>query len=311
MPSTIGLNRVGADRRLFDHVNDGVYFVDTERRITYWNKAAERLTGYRADEVLGKSCRDDMLVHVDECGRCICRDGCPLAATIDDGRDRQTTVYLKHKLGHRLAVRVRATPLVDDDGEIVGAAELFNVDRSSEAFRQQMYELQSLAFTDPLTRLANRQYLEQSLSRQMTDAAAFDWRLGLILIDVDHMRKINDTFTHAVGDRVLEIVAHDIVENLRSFDIAGRFGADRFLVMQPHASCGQLLATAERIRMLIDRSHFHAATGRVKITASVGATLIRHGDTDQTVIDRLTTMMKIAKESGGNRVFDDLGHIDD
>ena len=308
MPPTIDSNHIGADRTLFDHVNDGVYFVDTERRITYWNKAAERLTGYRAEEVLGKSCRDDMLVHVDECGRCICRDGCPLAATIDDGRDRETSVYLKHKLGHRLSVQVRATPLVDDDGEIVGAAELFNVDKSSEAFRQRMYELQSLAFTDPLTRLANRRYLEQSLSRQMTDAEAFDWKLGLILIDVDRFQEISATHGHAAGDRVLEIVSHDIVENLRSFDIAGRFDDDQFLVMQLHASCGQLLATAERIRMLIDRSHFQAATGRVKMTASVGATLVRHGDKADTVIDRLSTMMKIAKDSGGNRVFDDLGH---
>ena len=75
----------GFYRELLDNIGDGVYFVDRERRIQYWNEGATRLTGYKAEELLGKCCQDDILCHVDYSGKKLCHDGCPLAATISDG----------------------------------------------------------------------------------------------------------------------------------------------------------------------------------------------------------------------------------
>jgi len=294
-------------REILDQLTDGVYFVDRDRRISYWNTAAERLTGYRANEVVGRSCKDDMLIHVDGCGTCLCRTGCPLAATIDDGQQRSAELYLKHKRGHRLAVRVRATPLVDDAGRIVGAAEIFNAVGNRDAYQHRMDELQTLAFADPLTRLANRRYLEQALVRQLADAARDGWQLGVMLIDVDRFGQLNAMHGFAVGNRVLQIVADDIGDQMRAFDVAGRFGDDQFLVLQPHAGAGHLLATADRLRMLIRRSHFNIETGRVNMTASVAATLGRDHDTAAIVIDRITSLMTVAKQAGGNRTHDDLG----
>lgn len=76
----------GFYKDLVDKLFEGVYFVDLERRIAYWNRGAERITGYPADQVLGSRCADNLLVHVDEAGRALCREGCPLEATCLDGR---------------------------------------------------------------------------------------------------------------------------------------------------------------------------------------------------------------------------------
>jgi len=84
--------------RLLDSIFDGVYFVDEQRKITYWNRGSEGLTGYSAAEAVGKHCYDNFLVHVDEKGCALCTNGCPLSSTILDGKRREAEVYLRHKV---------------------------------------------------------------------------------------------------------------------------------------------------------------------------------------------------------------------
>jgi PAS domain S-box-containing protein len=91
---------------LLDQISDGVYFVTPQRRITYWNAGAERLTGYNAHEVLGRSCAEGILRHVDNAGQQLCLRGCPLAAVMEDGKSREALVYLQHKDGHCVPVMV-------------------------------------------------------------------------------------------------------------------------------------------------------------------------------------------------------------
>src|SRR5208283_429737 len=112
--------------KLLDGIFDGVYFVDVERKLTYWNRGAERLTGYSAGEAVGRPCYDNFLVHVDETGRALCLNGCPLHRTIGDGQAREAEVFLRHKLGHRISVYVRVAPITDQSGQIVGAVEIFS-----------------------------------------------------------------------------------------------------------------------------------------------------------------------------------------
>lgn len=104
-----------------DNLYDGVYFVDTERQITYWNKGAERIAGHPAAHMVGKRCYDNILNHVDENGNYLCFSGCPLAATIEDGKPREAEVYLKHADGHRVPILVRVSPIKNEAGIITGA----------------------------------------------------------------------------------------------------------------------------------------------------------------------------------------------
>ena len=93
--------------KLIDGLHDGVYYVDTNRTIIYWNKSCERITGYSRAEVVGRSCKDNLLNHCTESGGELCLQGCPLTATIGDGAPREADVFLHHADGHRVPVRVR------------------------------------------------------------------------------------------------------------------------------------------------------------------------------------------------------------
>ena len=101
----------GFFRELIDNSTEGIYFLDRARRITYWNRGAERLTGYPADEVVGRCCADGLLQHMDPNGRLLCNDGCPMEATMRDGRERAAEIFLHHKQGHRVPITVRAFPI--------------------------------------------------------------------------------------------------------------------------------------------------------------------------------------------------------
>lgn len=109
---------------IINNLNDGVYFVDNERKIQFWNKGAEMITGYTSEEIIGKPCAETKLSHIDEHGRPLCIVGCPLFATIIDGVQRIENVFVRHKEGHRIPITVNITPIYEN-GEIVGAIEVF------------------------------------------------------------------------------------------------------------------------------------------------------------------------------------------
>ena len=102
-------------KELVDNLYDGVYFVDRDRRITYWNEGAERITGYSAPQVIGRRCRDTLLNHVTANGVLLCQDHYPLAAVMENGKPREAEVYLHHADGHRVPVMVWATLLHSND----------------------------------------------------------------------------------------------------------------------------------------------------------------------------------------------------
>ena len=112
-------------KSIIENLSDGLYFVDRNRVITYWNKAAEKISGFTSDEVVGRSCSDNILTHINGEGKSLCKGMCPLFATISDGKPREDEIYMHHKDGHRIPVFVRVSTLSDKDGNIIGGIELF------------------------------------------------------------------------------------------------------------------------------------------------------------------------------------------
>jgi PAS domain S-box-containing protein len=150
-------------KRLLDNLHDGVYFVNQDREIVYWNGGAERITGYAGDDVIGSHCWDNILMHVDTQGNSLCQSKCPLAKVMSTGEEMKAEVYLSHKDGHRVPVLVRATPFINGKGKIVGAVEIFSDNTDKITALQLVEELQHKVFLDPLTDLANRRYVDMNM----------------------------------------------------------------------------------------------------------------------------------------------------
>ena len=105
--------------KIFNEMRDGLYITDSTRKIIYWNKGAEEITGFKRDEVINTHCYDNILVHIDSKGTSLCKKGCPLAASISDGQHRSAEVYLHHKDKHRKPVCVKTIPMRDETGDII------------------------------------------------------------------------------------------------------------------------------------------------------------------------------------------------
>lgn len=115
-------------RTLLEGMNDGVYATDADRRIVYWSRAAERITGWREEDILGKRCADDVLCHVDKDGRPLCTtETCPLHRAIVTGQGSQVPiiVFAQGSDGRRIPMRVSVAPVRNDSGEVIGGIETF------------------------------------------------------------------------------------------------------------------------------------------------------------------------------------------
>jgi diguanylate cyclase (GGDEF)-like protein/PAS domain S-box-containing protein len=295
----------GFFRGILDTLHDGVYFVDVNKRITYWNKGAERITGYKSSDAVGICCSDNLLVHIDDKGGNLCKAGCPLAQTLMDGRVRETEAYLQHKDGHRLPVFIRVSPLRDSGGRIVGAVETFSDNSSKAALLHRIDELQKESLVDPLTGLANRRCIDMKLHSRIDEMQRYGWPCGLLFLDIDNFKIVNDTYGHTVGDRVLMMVARTLSSNLRSHDLLGRYGGEEFVAIITNVTISKLYSFANRLRLLVEKSSLDTEYSLIRVTVSIGATVVRPEDTIETAISRADLFMYNSKVGGRNRVSTD------
>lgn len=285
---------------IIENLHDGLYFVDRDRVITYWNKAAEQISGFTAGEVIGKSCSDNILTHVDGSGRSLCFGMCPLAQSIADGKFRAAEVYMHHKDGHRIPVSVRISVLRDREGKILGGIELFTDISNQQANALRLQELEKLALLDNLTQLANRHYLEKELLSRFEEKKRFQLPFGVLFLDIDHFKEFNDRYGHDAGDEVLRFVAKTFIVNSRPFDLYGRWGGEEFLAIIRNISLPDLEELGNRLRLLVEQSYIVYESERLQVTISLGATLVRDDDTMESLVKRADTLMYRSKAAGRN-----------
>ncbi len=292
----------GFDRAVIDHLFDGVYYVDRARRIRYWNEGAERLSGFDADAVLGHFCYENLLNHVDDMGNQLCRNGCPLAATMSDGEPREAEVFLRHRAGHRVQVRVRTAAVRDRARQVIGAIEIFNESTELSAARQEVSELRDIAMRDPLTDLPNRRHFDMSISSRIAELAGYGRRFSLLIADIDRFKLVNDQHGHAAGDLALRTVAKTLLGASRASDDVARIGGEEFAITITAGDQEALKITAERFRALVEQSHVRVDERDLPVTISIGGTLAEVGDTAASVFERADAAMYRAKRGGRNRV---------
>ncbi|MBV5307244.1 MAG: diguanylate cyclase [Desulfobulbaceae bacterium] len=163
-------------------------------------------------------------------------------------------------------------------------------------------QLQEMASHDYLTHLFNRRAGYQRISEEMVRSARTEKPLVFILLDIDYFKRLNDSHGHTAGDMVLHQLACTLLEALRDYDIACRYGGEEFLVVAPETSVEQGLKLAERLRATIAGIHFNISTQHISITVSVGVSRMEEHDSIEDAISRADTALYQAKNGGRNRV---------
>lgn len=289
-------------RQLLEHIADGVYFVDRERRILYWNQGAERITGFAAAEVLGRYCQDGILNHVDAAGNSLCRGtGCPLLECIAACRPHHDQIFLHNKEGRRVPIKVRSQPIFDAQGNVVGAVEIFSDATAEFEMRRRSEAMQRMAFVDHLTGLPNRRYVEMTLRGLLNEAAPPQETLGVLLFDLDGLKFINDTYGHGAGDEALREAGQALAGALRPTDVVGRWGGDEYLAIVYNVDLAILSELARRAVAMTERRQLRVQTQQFQLSISAGATLVAPGESLETVVHRADELLYRSKSLGGRR----------
>jgi diguanylate cyclase (GGDEF)-like protein/PAS domain S-box-containing protein len=286
---------------LLDNLYDGVYFLDLDRKITYWNKGAERIAGYKSDEVIGTRCCDNILVHVNKEGVNLCGGECPVVKILDGGNPaEEEEVFLHHKDGYRVPVLVRIVPMRDENGEIIGGVEIFRDNSEKIVATDIIEDLKKQVFIDLLTGIPNRRYMEKVILDKLHELERYNWPFALTFIDIDYFKEINDLHGHDMGDLTLQMVANSLSHCSRSFDTIGRWGGDEFVGVIANIDPERLRMIAERSRVMIENSILTDSPETIRVTVSIGATLARTDDSLESLVKRADAMMYLSKLAGRN-----------
>jgi diguanylate cyclase (GGDEF)-like protein/PAS domain S-box-containing protein len=271
---------------------DAIILADSNGNIIFWNESAGKIFGYTEQEILGGS----------------------LSILMPE----------QYRKGHQQGLeRIKSTGQSEYIGRIIEMSglrktgDIFPIELSVAMWRagkeiffsgivrditkrkQMESEMHILATTDTLTHVFNRIKYTELMQREIERARRYDHPLSMIMFDIDHFKRVNDTYGHMVGDYVLCTLAQLVKENLRETDFLVRWGGEEFVIIAPETDLRKAGNLAERIRQASESYQFDKV-GR--ITVSFGVAEFHKDDTEDVLIKRVDDAMYMAKKKGRNRV---------
>src|SRR3954447_6543625 len=265
------------NRSILAGLQEGVVVVDTDARVVTCNAAAAELFGVVPDELRGRLLSGLPVDLLDDRGRLLEDDRLPLVRALRGEDVRESVVRFVRGDGSLLWVEVHANPLEGEDGRVYGAVASYDdVTMRVERDRRTRHE----ADHDPLTGLANRRAFERTLAAALSRAMARERSVGLLMLDLDGFKAINDGHGHAVGDEALREVGRRLRRCVRERDLVARLGGDEFVVVLTDLGgrSGAAHDSVERVRAALEEPIAVAGT-TVRLRAALGvATHPEDGD---------------------------------
>ena len=292
--STVALQRDEV-QDLYDRAPCGYHSLDHQGRVLRMNQTELGWLGLSREQAMGRPFTD----FLTEDSQAIFRERFP--QFVRDGNVKDLELELVRGSGTPMPVLVSATAIKDANGQLLSTRTTVFDNTDQKMMEAQ---LERLARTDMLTALSNRRDFYEHAARAMAHSRRHSTPLSLVLMDIDHFKKINDTYGHARGDQVLRKLSHSLGDALRETDVPARLGGEEFAVLMPTTSLEQALAVAERLRDTL--AHTPVAIGdeqQIHFTVSIGVTEWQLADADiDATLHRADEALYRAKHGGRNRV---------
>ncbi|MCW8889287.1 MAG: diguanylate cyclase [Sedimenticola sp.] len=176
-----------------------------------------------------------------------------------------------------------------------------DMEHETASLKESVAKARSEAFTDALTGLNNRHAFDCKLEEEFTRWNRYGYPLSMIIVDVDHFKKVNDTYGHLAGDKVLHVIGAHLKKATRKVDFPARYGGEEFVVLLPEVDLKGAMIVAEKIRQAVEEKPFRSGDNRVNITVSCGVAAFRKGDGRKKPFERADEALYLAKRGGRNR----------
>lgn len=283
-------------RLLADNASDVIWMMDLTGQFTYVSPSVEKLRGFTVDEVKKQSQAEllcpDSLIHLQK----------GLADAIEDVMNNRPFGDFRGELeqpckdGTTVWTETTVSGIYNEKGEFKG---MLGVSRDISKRRIMEAEITRLSVTDKLTQIYNRLKIDEVLESELDRSARSKNPFTIIMLDIDHFKRVNDTYGHQVGDSVLVEIADIMKKHVRSIDIIGRWGGEEFFVILPQTDLAGGINLAQKLRAVVEQNHF---TTIDKLTASFGVAVYQDDRTSASIVSRADKALYKAKENGRNCV---------
>jgi diguanylate cyclase (GGDEF)-like protein/PAS domain S-box-containing protein len=279
---------------IYNNAPCGYHSLDREGRISQINNTELRWLGRSRDDVLGRPYSD----FVSDASRS--EFATRFAQFVAQGTINDVELELVRKDGTTLLVLLNATSIREGNAHLMSRSTVFDITER----KKLEVQLDQLARSDPLTGLSNRRDFYEKAQHELAMARRFQTPLALLMLDIDHFKRVNDSHGHDGGDAVLQALSRILRQVLRETDITARFGGEEFVVLIPGTDGPGALEAAERLRTTVAETRVALPNSAVvQLTVSIGLATLQETDT---TIDQLLKRADLgaytAKRDGRNRV---------
>lgn len=289
-------------RTVLEGMQTGVYLVDLDQKILFWNDGAEKITGYFRQDVVGHFCRDNLLAQVDVYNPVISDAAEAILAVLRDGKPTIAEVSLRHKSGHRVFVRLRGIPIRNAHGTIIGAAESFDESPSAAACDRRNDKLANYGCLDSETDVLMQWLIHSHLREMLATYAEHPVPFSILLIEIDRLDHFRSAYGKGVMPAILRIVAQTLENSLRPTDFLGRHTPNQFLAVLTECTGSEVGLAANRLKKMVGASTVKWWGDEIPVTASFGATCAITGDTSESILGRAERALQIGIAAGGDSV---------
>jgi diguanylate cyclase (GGDEF)-like protein/PAS domain S-box-containing protein len=288
-------------RSILENLPTGVYLVDRNRKILFWNNGAEEITGYLRQDVVGRFLRDHLLTVDSEVKTDPESDSAdPLSIAFRDGKSSSIEVSILHKEGYRVPIVLRTIPIRNVKSAVIGAAECFERNFSAFERSRRQVAVAELGSLDLVTGVPNRAYMEAHLHESLKSFQADQTRFGILVMETDRMDHFRTSCGPGVVAAIHRVVAQTVANSLRPTDMIGCWSEHRFVILLAECKESMVGKVADRIRKMVAKSEIEWWGDKFPLTASFGGAECKGGDTLELLMERAEKSLAESVVAGGN-----------
>ncbi len=287
---------------VLDGLETGVYIVDRNRRIRFWNEGAEQITGYLRQDVVGRFLRDHLLATGDGAKDLDSEPDDPINLVFRDGKSSIMDVSILHKDGYRVPIVLRTNPIRNSRGAVVGAAESFEKNRSASDWTRRQAGFADFGCLDAVTGVAAQSFMETQLREDLITFAEHHIPFGILLVQIDHMDQFRSSRGPGVVSTILRVIAQSVENCVRPTDLVGCWGENQFIAILLECKESEVALVGELVRSMIGRSEIEWLGDKFSVTSPVGGAGCRGGDKAELLVARAEASLKESIGKGGNCV---------
>jgi PAS domain S-box-containing protein/diguanylate cyclase (GGDEF)-like protein len=284
-------------RSVLENLQTGVYLVDREQKILFWNAGAERITGYLRQDVVGRFCRENLLAHNDE----VLSDAADaILPVLRDGKAIAMQLSLRHKEGHRVYVRLRAVAIRNSHGSIIGVAESFEESLSVSNWDRRQVKLSEHGCIDPATGAATTEYTLRQVQDHLARFVDFQIPVSILYVQIDQIDEFRNKYGAAALPAISKAVAQTLGNSLRPTDLVGRISKTHFLALLTECGAAEAEKVAARLKKMVKYAEIDWWGDWLSVTTSFGGATAEEGDTVQSMLARGEAALEECARRGGN-----------